>query len=264
MAGNKKLPPQITAKGLPSRHLIVHVNDDGIPFCGGKKKRDGGLCMRSPGWGTNHRGSGHCKLHGGNAPGAEKGNRNALKTGVNAIIPVDPLANMRDILDADDIPSLTRNVGDAYATLCRQLQIEEIRRDRMMRRVAQYKRTLAESPDGMAVESVTIESGGYLPDGTRAEDKTTIKRSALIDTIQRIDSDLTKVVLNVAKLIEHKAKMDALQNDQSNGRTDLLGQLIVTIETAAKQTQTQHAALRNVTDESDDVSDDTDNDEDAE
>lgn len=37
-----------------------------MTVCGGKK-RQGGLCQRPAGWGTNHVGEGKCKLHGGMA-----------------------------------------------------------------------------------------------------------------------------------------------------------------------------------------------------
>lgn len=39
-----------------------------MTVCNGKK-RDGGLCTQPAGWGTNHVGSGHCKLHGGASTG---------------------------------------------------------------------------------------------------------------------------------------------------------------------------------------------------
>lgn len=38
----------------------------------GAKKRTGGLCTLSSGWGTNHPGIGKCKFHGGKAPGHVK------------------------------------------------------------------------------------------------------------------------------------------------------------------------------------------------
>src|SRR5215472_13987030 len=36
-------------------------------FCGAKKK-NGGLCTLGAGWGTDHAGTGKCKLHGGSTP----------------------------------------------------------------------------------------------------------------------------------------------------------------------------------------------------
>lgn len=34
----------------------------------GARKRGGGTCFMAAGWGTNHYGIGHCKLHGGSTP----------------------------------------------------------------------------------------------------------------------------------------------------------------------------------------------------
>lgn len=37
-------------------------------FCAAKKKQGEGSCTRGAGWGTDHPGSGRCKLHGGRTP----------------------------------------------------------------------------------------------------------------------------------------------------------------------------------------------------
>lgn len=41
-------------------------NDD---RCGANNKQGSGTCKKTAGWGTDHPGSGHCRLHGGNSPG---------------------------------------------------------------------------------------------------------------------------------------------------------------------------------------------------
>jgi hypothetical protein len=38
------------------------------PFCGGKLRKKDGTCEQPAGWGTEHQGTGRCKLHGGCAP----------------------------------------------------------------------------------------------------------------------------------------------------------------------------------------------------
>ena len=53
------------------------------PLCGAKT-RNGGLCKSVAGKGTDHLGSGRCKLHGGASNGAPKGNQNAKKHGIYA------------------------------------------------------------------------------------------------------------------------------------------------------------------------------------
>lgn len=49
----------VTAKG--SAH-------DGRALCGGNKKQGPGTCTQTAGWGTDHPGTGRCKLHGGSTP----------------------------------------------------------------------------------------------------------------------------------------------------------------------------------------------------
>ena len=44
---------------------------DGRPLCEAKK-RSGGTCTQAAGWGTDHAGTGRCKLHGGSTPNQAK------------------------------------------------------------------------------------------------------------------------------------------------------------------------------------------------
>ena len=50
-------------------------------FCGAKT-RAGTPCKKIAGQGTDHLGTGKCRLHGGASKGAPKGNKNALKHGI--------------------------------------------------------------------------------------------------------------------------------------------------------------------------------------
>lgn len=58
-----------------------------VPRCGAKTKSKGGTCQKSAGWGTDHPGSGKCRIHGGasTGPKTEEGKKriaeNALKHG---------------------------------------------------------------------------------------------------------------------------------------------------------------------------------------
>lgn len=47
-------------------------------LCGAKKRKTEGLCTRPAGWGTDHVGYGHCKLHGGCTPTQVKGARREM------------------------------------------------------------------------------------------------------------------------------------------------------------------------------------------
>lgn len=67
-------------------------------FCNAStKQRAGGLCQRPAGWGTDHPGTGRCKLHGGATPGAHRAEYNEAravaeltKLGFGMTRPVDP------------------------------------------------------------------------------------------------------------------------------------------------------------------------------
>lgn len=48
----------------------------------GAKTSSGGKCQYGAGHGTDHPGTGKCRLHGGASKGAPKGNKNALKHGI--------------------------------------------------------------------------------------------------------------------------------------------------------------------------------------
>lgn len=48
----------------------------------GAKTRNGSKCKYQAGHGTDHVGTGKCRLHGGASKGAPKGNKNALKHGI--------------------------------------------------------------------------------------------------------------------------------------------------------------------------------------
>lgn len=55
----------------------------GYPTCGGKKRQGEGNCTRPAGWGTDHAGSGRCKLHGGCSPASRiRGQRVAAEQAV--------------------------------------------------------------------------------------------------------------------------------------------------------------------------------------
>lgn len=48
------------------------------PTCGAKLKKEVGTCKMHAGWGTNHVGSGPCKLHGGSTPNVVKAHQRKL------------------------------------------------------------------------------------------------------------------------------------------------------------------------------------------
>jgi len=55
-------------------------NDRGKPLCDGKRRGEGAgkTCTRPAGWGTDHAGTGRCKLHGGKTPSHQQAGQKAL------------------------------------------------------------------------------------------------------------------------------------------------------------------------------------------
>lgn len=74
-------------------------------LCGGRSRKTGALCKRPAGWGTDHPGTGKCKLHGGCSKGPPKGSQNNLRHGLYArLFPADLLeqaAAMRGSIAAE-------------------------------------------------------------------------------------------------------------------------------------------------------------------
>lgn len=65
--------------------------------CGARKRGSAGYCGQAAGWGTDHPGIGHCKLHGGNTPGQKtKADRDRLDQELHTLLEregVEPLDN---------------------------------------------------------------------------------------------------------------------------------------------------------------------------
>jgi hypothetical protein len=56
----------------------------------GAKTRNGGACKKQKGWGTEHLGSGRCKLHGGNTESGTKAAANEAAAIMGAELDIDP------------------------------------------------------------------------------------------------------------------------------------------------------------------------------
>jgi hypothetical protein len=63
------------------------------PKCGAKKRQGEGTCKRPSGWGTDHAGTGNCKLHGGNTPAGRMGAANQQARKELARLDVDPVGD---------------------------------------------------------------------------------------------------------------------------------------------------------------------------
>ncbi len=72
---------------------------DDYPRCGAKN-RTGTPCQQKAGWGTDHVGTGRCKLHGGKSTGAPAGNQNAFKHGMRSRTYTEQRKQMMELLRA--------------------------------------------------------------------------------------------------------------------------------------------------------------------
>lgn len=80
----------------------VQPDGHGAPLCGAKKRQGEGTCSKTAGWGTDHPGTGRCRLHGGATPTQGKAARSAKVEAeartVLATLDVSPVENPLDAL----------------------------------------------------------------------------------------------------------------------------------------------------------------------
>lgn len=158
----------------------------------GAKTRSGAPCRLVAGHGTNHRGEGRCKFHGGASAGGVRGNKNAVKTGEYETIWLDQLTDEeRELYN-----KLDTEVAIRIET---SIRLIEIRERRMLERIATLK-----SEAMTVVEEVEEESTG----GEGGPGFTTrTKKAGTLGQIQAIEEALTRVAAQKAKLIELKHRI---------------------------------------------------------
>lgn len=98
----------------PSQKKEKLPHDDGKKnnICGAKSKQTGQPCKQPAGWGTDHFGTGRCKLHGGRSPGASKGNKYARTHGAYETIIRDRLTEEEQaVFDAISVdPNMNQEI----------------------------------------------------------------------------------------------------------------------------------------------------------
>lgn len=108
----------------PSREIVSHNQER--KFCEAKAKQTGQPCRRPAGWGTNHPGTGRCKLHGGCSTGPKdiRGNKNARTHGAYETIIRDRLTEEEqavfDAISAD--PNMDQEIKILRFKLLRLLE----------------------------------------------------------------------------------------------------------------------------------------------
>ncbi len=100
-------------------------------YCGART-RAGTPCKRPAGWGTDHAGTGRCKLHGGKSTGPKpenmRGNKNAEKHGLfSKYIPKETQALLDAIESLDPLDILWENIKIQYVAIIRAQTIMEVK-----------------------------------------------------------------------------------------------------------------------------------------
>jgi uncharacterized protein YjcR len=159
-------------------------------FCGAKNRK-GEFCKLPSGWGTEHKGKGRCRLHGGCSTGPPKGSKNALKTGKHETIFLDQLdEDEREIWGAIDVAPM--------AQVDQEIRLLDIRIRRMLMRIQKLK------DHEYTVVEMSEESGSGVQGFTTKESS---KRLGTLGQIQTIERDLTDVQAKKAKLIQLKEQL---------------------------------------------------------
>lgn len=101
--------------------------EHGKPKCGGKRRAadSGGLpCTRPAGWGTDHAGTGRCKLHGGSTPSHQQAGQKALASAALVTFGLPRTVDPRDAL----LEEVYRSAGavDWLHRQVQELQAEEV------------------------------------------------------------------------------------------------------------------------------------------
>lgn len=159
---------------------------DGI--CGAKT-RAGTPCKQKAGWGTNHVGTGRCKLHGGKSTGV-KNNKNAVTTGERESIVFDSLEeDEKDLLNQIELNRLKQ--------LDNEIKLTDIRLRRMMNRIAKLAK------DDMTTIKTELKIDDFGPETKEIKQDT-------LSQIQNIEEAITRVQAQKLKLLKegHNIEMD--------------------------------------------------------
>lgn len=169
----------------------------------GAKTRAGTPCRHEAGWGTDHLGTGRCKLHGGLSPGAPKGNQYAVKTHKYSFIGFDQLTEKEQEL-WDQIPT------DPVAQCEYGIRVCAVRERRMLERITEL-REMADA-DGM-VQIEAVSESGFNSFGDIQTQRS--RRVLALDQINAVESALSKVQKDKRGFVEllHKVKQGTADDD---------------------------------------------------
>lgn len=133
-------------------------HDDIKNICGAKTRK-GTPCQQVAGWGTDHVGSGRCKLHGGKSTGPKdktklKENKNAEKHGLfTKYLPDETLEIANEIKEMDALDILWENISLQYATIIRSQRIMYVTdKEEMIKEIKKEKEYHSEVSGGSEIE----------------------------------------------------------------------------------------------------------------
>lgn len=164
----------------------------------GAKTRAGTPCKQKAGWGTDHVGTGRCKLHGGKSTGAKdrnllakklKGNKNSVSTHEHESI-------VFDFLEEEEKELLNRIEMDQLKQVKNEIKLIDIRLRRMMRRIAD----LSESE--MTSVKATYKKNEF-------EEEYQEEKRDTLSQIQGIEEAVTRVQAQKLRLLTAKHDLEA-------------------------------------------------------
>jgi hypothetical protein len=125
------------------------MNPDTPKLCGAKNKQGNGTCSKTAGWGTNHPGTGHCRLHAGNTPG---GNASAAK---------EEMQIMGIAIEMDPFDALLSCVSIAAGEVayCTR-RIEQLRPDEVV--ITHWEEQSYQNDDGEGVTNTKVSNAAEL------------------------------------------------------------------------------------------------------
>jgi len=231
--------PEATKKSKPNHDK---------PECGGRThQEDKHPCHRPAGWGTDHPGTGKCKLHGGCARG-KPGNRNAVTTG-------ESLAVYLDVLTEKERQIYHSVITDKLVQLDSEIRLCEFRERWMLNRItelreAEYTKVgYTEEEETIAVDPASYKAK---PVENKEEEKRAREEGLVLvksvhqvratyegtlGQIQNIEDALTRIQSRKARLLDLKHKFEG----EDKGNTDAVAEFLSALEDRVSEVWDDHA-----------------------
>ena len=176
------------------------------------KTRAGHPCRKPAGWGTDHNGTGRCKLHGGKSPGGKPGNKSAVTTGAYETIHAAALTE-------EELGLYGQIDVTPRAQIEEEIRLLTIRERRMLMRIMELAMGVGADPVRV-VKTVGWSIKGRI-------DLTEVHDEAAVERIQRIEQALTRVQVAKRQAIESLRRIEADAPPQDDPLEEFLSQMAV-------------------------------------